>query len=171
MNLQIADFTTTTEMLVAPMTRCRLLQVKLAVLVAVVLLPYPTLWNTLLWQVVVEVAQVVEGLAVSCRAAWLDPVHPYPLWWAPGVHTVPGVLVAVGGMTCQASPVQWVRQVRVLEGVEVTEAAMVREVEVAELEERVQMLHKYTSAVLEAMALSRMLVALPSGTEAVAVAV
>lgn len=82
-----------------------------------------------------------------------------------------GVLVAVGGMTSQASPVQWVRQVRVQVGVEVTYPAMVREVEVAELEEPVQMLHKYITPVLEATALSRMLVALPSGTEVVAVAV
>lgn len=82
-----------------------------------------------------------------------------------------GVLVAAGGMTNHLSPAQWVLQVRVQVGVEVTEAAMVRQVEVVGLEELVQMLHKYISPVLEATALSRMLVALPSGMEAVAVAV
>jgi len=58
------------------------------VTVAVVLLPYPTLSSTLLWQAVVEVAQEEEGQVVSCRAAWLEPVHHCPLWWALGVLTV-----------------------------------------------------------------------------------
>merc|ERR1719329_938772 len=61
MNLRIADFTTTTAMPVACMTRRRLLQVILAALVAVVLSPLPTLSSTLLWQAVVGAAREVEG--------------------------------------------------------------------------------------------------------------
>lgn len=81
------------------------------------------------------------------------------------------VLVAVGGMTCQTSPVQWARQVKVQGGAGATCPAMVQEVEVAELEEMVLMLHQYTLPVLEALALSRMLAALPSGMEVVVVVV
>lgn len=65
MNPRSASSTITTEMPVAYITQRRSLQAIPAALVAVVLWQYPPLSSTLSWEVVVEVAQVEEGVVVS----------------------------------------------------------------------------------------------------------